>query len=73
MSVEIVNGAPYLPGAAALLEQLDRTLLLVLRDGRHLVGKLRSVDQFLNLVLEDTYERVVLPGIGMHYVSSLLF
>ena len=34
----------------------------MLRDGRHLVGKLRSFDQYLNLMLEDAHERVLLPG-----------
>lgn len=52
----------YLPGAASLLEQLDKRILIVLRDGRHLVGKLRSFDQFMNLILEDTCERVLLTG-----------
>ena len=28
----------YLPGSASLVEELDSTLLIVLRDGRHLVG-----------------------------------
>jgi len=32
-------------------------MLVVLRDGRKLVGVLRSYDQFANLVLEDTIER----------------
>jgi len=50
----------YLPGAASLLEQLDKRILIVLRDGRHLVGKLRSFDQFMNLILEDTCERALL-------------
>jgi U6 snRNA-associated Sm-like protein LSm1 len=52
----------YLPGAASLIEHLDKTLMLILRDGRHLVGKLRSFDQYLNLILEDTRERIILPG-----------
>jgi len=52
----------YLPGAASLLEQLDHRILIVLRDGRHLIGKLRSFDQFMNLILEDTCERVLLVG-----------
>lgn len=30
---------------------------MVLRDGRHLVGTLRSFDQYSNMVLEDTKER----------------
>ena len=39
-----MSGVPYgylpafLPGSASLVEQLDRRLIIVLRDGRHLVG-----------------------------------
>ncbi|GKT86709.1 LSM domain-containing protein [Colletotrichum tofieldiae] len=33
-------------------------LMVVLRDGRKLIGVLRSWDQFANLVLQDTVERV---------------
>ncbi|KAI5822702.1 hypothetical protein K523DRAFT_326050 [Schizophyllum commune Tattone D] len=33
-------------------------MLVVLRDGRKLVGVLRSYDQFANLVLEDTWEKI---------------
>jgi U6 snRNA-associated Sm-like protein LSm1 len=62
MNVEVVNGNPYYPGVASLVEELDKRILLVLRDGRHLVGVLRSFDQYSNLVLEETYERVILPG-----------
>ena len=40
-------------------EELDRRLLVQLRDGRKLLGTLRSFDQFANLVLERTLERVV--------------
>lgn len=54
---------PYLAGAASLLEQLDKRVMIILRDGRHLVGKLRSFDHFMNLILEETCERVLLPGI----------
>ena len=50
----------FLPGSASLVEQLDRKILIVLRDGRHLVGILRSFDQFSNMVLEDTSERRIL-------------
>lgn len=48
---------PYLPGAISLFEQLDKKLLVVLRDGRKLIGYLRSIDQFANLILEDVVER----------------
>ncbi|VDP41227.1 unnamed protein product [Soboliphyme baturini] len=33
-------------------------MLIVLRDGRTLIGYLRSVDQFANLVLSHTIERI---------------
>ena len=52
----------YLPGAASLLEQLDKKVMIISRDGRHLVGLLRSFDQYLNLVLDQTFERILLPG-----------
>ena len=34
-------------------------LLLVLRDGRKIIGTMRSFDQFSNIVLEHAEERVV--------------
>eukprot|EP00941_MAST-03F_sp_MAST-3F-sp1_P004103 g4103.t1 len=46
-----------LPGTCSLVEQLDKKVLLVLQDGRHLVGWLRSFDQFTNFVIEETFER----------------
>mmetsp|Transcript_20962 Transcript_20962/g.63879 ORF Transcript_20962/g.63879 Transcript_20962/m.63879 type:complete len:126 (-) Transcript_20962:56-433(-) len=55
----MADGDIYLPGAASLMESLDRKLLVVLRDGRHLVGTMRSYDQFANMVLEETVERHV--------------
>uniref|UniRef100_A0A0C9RSD2 U6 snRNA-associated Sm-like protein LSm1 n=1 Tax=Amblyomma americanum TaxID=6943 RepID=A0A0C9RSD2_AMBAM len=48
----------YLPGTASLLEELDKKLLVFLRDGRTLIGYLRSIDQFANLVLHQTIERI---------------
>ncbi|KJE93313.1 LSM1 protein [Capsaspora owczarzaki ATCC 30864] len=48
----------YFPGSASLLEELDKKLMVVLRDGRKLIGFLRSFDQFANLVLQDTIERI---------------
>lgn len=61
-----MSGVPYghlpafLPGSASLVEQLDRRMMIVLRDGRHLVGILRSFDQFSNMVMEETSERQIL-------------
>lgn len=52
----------YLPGAASIAEHLDTRLLVTMRDGRNIIGTLRSFDQFMNLVLENTIERVVYEG-----------
>lgn len=49
---------PPVPGAA-LAEELDKKLLVQLRDGRKLLGILRSFDQFANLVLEHSIERII--------------
>lgn len=37
---------------------LSEKLMVYLRDGRTLIGYLRSVDQFANLVLHRTIERI---------------
>ncbi|KAJ2763135.1 hypothetical protein IWQ56_004896 [Coemansia nantahalensis] len=44
--------------AESLVGSLDRKLLVVLRDGRKIIGVLRSYDQFANLVLQDSLERI---------------
>lgn len=44
--MEFIGPDSYLPGAASILEQLDKKILIVLNDGRHLVGILRSFDHF---------------------------
>ncbi|KAI1373764.1 hypothetical protein F4677DRAFT_428219 [Hypoxylon crocopeplum] len=44
--------------AAQLLDLTDKKLLICLRDGRKLTGVLRSWDQFANLVLQSTVERI---------------
>ncbi|XP_049784643.1 U6 snRNA-associated Sm-like protein LSm1 [Schistocerca cancellata] len=46
------------PGTATLIEELDKKLMVLLRDGRTLIGYLRCVDQFANLVLHHTIERI---------------
>ncbi|OAA67700.1 Like-Sm ribonucleoprotein (LSM) domain, eukaryotic/archaea-type [Akanthomyces lecanii RCEF 1005] len=47
--------------AAQLLDLTDKKLMVVLRDGRKLVGVLRSWDQFANIVLQSTTERIFAP------------
>jgi len=58
----MVEPDQYLPGAASLIEQLDTKILIILRDKRHLIGILRSFDQYMNLVLEETIERITYQG-----------
>ncbi|KAL4754587.1 hypothetical protein BDW72DRAFT_165695 [Aspergillus terricola var. indicus] len=59
----MTHGPPQLPPqmfttAAQLLDLTDKKLVLVLRDGRKLIGVLRTWDQFANLLLQDTVERM---------------
>ncbi|KAM3066782.1 hypothetical protein ACMFMG_011851 [Clarireedia jacksonii] len=44
--------------AAQLLDLTDKKLMISLRDGRKLIGVLRSWDQFANIVLQSTIERI---------------
>ncbi|QRV76254.1 U6 snRNA-associated Sm-like protein LSm1 [Ceratobasidium sp. AG-Ba] len=44
--------------SGALVESVDKKMIVVLRDGRKLIGVLRSYDQFANLVMEGTVERI---------------
>mmetsp|Transcript_45503 Transcript_45503/g.105483 ORF Transcript_45503/g.105483 Transcript_45503/m.105483 type:complete len:128 (+) Transcript_45503:34-417(+) len=46
--------------ASNLEENVDKKLLIILRDGRILAGWLRTFDQFANLLIENTVERHVL-------------
>ncbi|KAK7806115.1 hypothetical protein U0070_008426 [Myodes glareolus] len=48
----------YMPWTASLIEDIDKKHLVLLRDGRTLIGFLRSIDQFANLVLHQTIERI---------------
>ncbi|XP_042047422.1 sm-like protein LSM1B [Salvia splendens] len=49
--------------STSLASYLDKKLLVLLRDGRKLLGILRSFDQFANAVLEGTCERVIVGEI----------
>ncbi|XP_046853455.1 U6 snRNA-associated Sm-like protein LSm1 [Xenia sp. Carnegie-2017] len=48
----------FLPGTASLIKEINKELLVVLRDGRTLIGCLKSIDQYANLLLQDTIERI---------------
>eukprot|EP01098_Paradermamoeba_levis_P000298 TRINITY_DN10304_c0_g1_i2.p1 TRINITY_DN10304_c0_g1~~TRINITY_DN10304_c0_g1_i2.p1 ORF type:complete len:133 (-),score=40.47 TRINITY_DN10304_c0_g1_i2:179-577(-) len=49
----------FIGGTTSLVEEVDKKLIVVLRDGRKFIGILRSFDQFANIVLEGTVERVI--------------
>jgi len=51
-------------GCANLLDEIDKKIMVVLRDGRTLIGVLRSVDQFANLILHQSVERI---HVGSNY------
>lgn len=64
----------YLPGAASLIEDLDSQVCIILRDGRNLIGTLRSFDQYLNMVLENTVERIIIDGKhSFIYLNKLIY
>jgi U6 snRNA-associated Sm-like protein LSm1 len=44
--------------ATSLADNLDKKLLVILRDGKKIIGTLRSFDQFANVVLEGALERI---------------
>ena len=61
------------PGLALVLE-LDKPLLVQLRDGRKVVGTLRSFDQFANLVLEGKEREGLEKGLAfIRLVLGCLF
>ncbi|GMY23506.1 sm-like protein LSM1B [Fagus crenata] len=47
----------------SLATYLDKKVLLQLRDGRMLIGVLRSFDQFANAVLQGAYERIIVGNL----------
>ncbi|CAF3165328.1 unnamed protein product [Rotaria socialis] len=66
MDLSIVNNDYYLSGMAALIGDIDKQLMVMLRDGRTLIAFLRSLDQFGNLVLHQAFERIC---IGHQYAD----
>ncbi|KMZ64496.1 Small nuclear ribonucleoprotein LSM1 [Zostera marina] len=45
--------------STSLASYLDKKLLVLLRDGRKLMGTLRSFDQYANAVIEGACERII--------------
>ncbi|KAK9896100.1 Sm-like ribonucleoprotein [Cystobasidium minutum MCA 4210] len=55
--MDIASNAAFTT-SGALVDIVDKKVIVVLRDGRKLIGVLRSYDQYANLVLMDTVERL---------------
>ncbi|KAF4729373.1 SM-like, degradation of cytoplasmic mRNAs and positively regulates transcription initiation [Perkinsus olseni] len=47
----------------AISDSLDRLVLVLLRDDRKLIGRLKTYDQFGNIVLQKTLERHIVDGL----------
>ena len=56
---------------ASLVEELDKKILVVLRDGSKIIGFLRSFDQFANIVLENACERIIVGTSFSHIPLGL--
>lgn len=55
VAVNAASGIPYghvpayLPGSASLVEELDKELMVVLRDGRHIIGVSSTLRQLFRV------------------------
>ena len=68
-----LSDSKYLPGASSFVYQLDKRVMCILRDGRHFIGILRSFDQYMSLVLEETVERVILAGLYNCWYLTVIY
>ncbi|KAI8108642.1 hypothetical protein M9434_006665 [Picochlorum sp. BPE23] len=64
------------PPGMGLVEELDKLLMVQLRDGRKVIGVMRSFDQFANIVLEGAKERIIVGNqfgeieLGVHLIRG---
>ncbi|OUC48368.1 LSM domain protein [Trichinella nativa] len=59
--------------AAALEPFLEKLVSIITGDGRHIVGIMKGFDQTINLVLEDSHERVYSMNHGVEQVPLGLY
>ena len=55
---------------ATLESYLNRMVSIITADGRNFVGTLKGFDQTVNLILDDTHERVFSSTNGVEQVSN---
>ena len=56
--------------ASTLEGFVGRMVSIITADGRNFVGTLKGFDQTINLILDDTHERVFSSGQGVKQVIS---
>ena len=49
---------------------IDSPVSIITNDGRNIVGTLKGLDQKLNIILEDCYERVFSKEAGVEQVTA---
>ena len=54
--------------AATLESYLNRMVSIITPDGRNFIGTLKGFDQTVNLILDDTHERVFSSSNGVEQV-----
>ncbi|KAK7102629.1 U6 snRNA-associated Sm-like protein LSm8 [Littorina saxatilis] len=59
--------------ASALESYVNKTVSIVTADGRIIVGTLKGFDQTINLILDDSHERVFSTSQGMEQVILGLY
>jgi small nuclear ribonucleoprotein (snRNP)-like protein len=57
--------------ASALESFVNRQVCIITADGRNFVGTLKGFDQTINVILDDTHERVFSMEQGVEQVSRL--
>ncbi|KRZ73777.1 N-alpha-acetyltransferase 38, NatC auxiliary subunit [Trichinella papuae] len=71
--VKIVSFVNHAIMAAALEPFLEKLVSIITGDGRHIVGIMKGFDQTINLVLEDSHERVYSMNHGVEQVPLGLY
>ncbi len=57
--------------ASALESFVNRMVSIITADGRNFVGTLKGFDQTINIILDDTHERVYSPSQGVEQVLDM--
>ena len=56
MDNNLIGGVPLAMPLNVLERNINKSVMLTLKDGRTLEGKLTGFDEYMNMILEDTEE-----------------